>query len=55
MTYKLELISLWIGSILAAVTSHSVPVILSCLASVSVIIAHRKQVIDFIKELFKKK
>jgi hypothetical protein len=55
MTYKFELISLWIGSILAAVTSHSVPVILSCLASVSIVIANRKQVIEFIKELFKKK
>jgi len=55
MTYKLELISLWIGSILAAVTSHSVPVILSCLASTSIIIANRKQILEFIKELFKKK
>jgi hypothetical protein len=55
MTYKLELISLWIGSILAAITSHSVPVVLSCLASVSIVIANRKHIIEFIKELFKKK
>jgi hypothetical protein len=55
MTYKFELVSLWIGSILATVTSHSIPVILSCLASVSVIIAHRKQVIGFINEIFKNK
>jgi hypothetical protein len=55
MTYKLELMSLWIGSILAAVTSHSIPVVLSCLASVSVIIAHREQVVKFIKDIFKKK
>jgi hypothetical protein len=55
MTYKLELVSLWIGSILAAVTSHSVPVVLSCLASASIVIANRKHIADFIKELFKKK
>lgn len=52
---KIELSVLWLGSILAAVTSNAVPVILSCLASLSVIIAHRKQVIDFIKQIFKKK
>lgn len=55
MTYKIELISLWIGSILAAISSHSIPVILSCLASVSVIIAHWDKVSEFIKNIFKKK
>jgi hypothetical protein len=52
---KIELIALWFGSILAAVTSNAVPVILSCLASLSVIIAHRKQVVEFINKIFKKK
>jgi hypothetical protein len=55
MTHKIELISLWVGSILAVITSSSVPVILSCLASVSVIIANRKQIVQFIKDIFKKK
>jgi hypothetical protein len=55
MTHKIELVSLWIGSILAAVTSHSIPVVLSCLASISIIISNRKQIIDFIKEILKKK
>jgi hypothetical protein len=55
MTYKLELLSLWIGSILAVISSSSVPVILSCLASVSVIIAHWEKVSEFIKNIFKKK
>jgi hypothetical protein len=52
---KIELLALWFGSILAAVTSNAVPVVLSCLASISVIIAHREQVIEFIKKIFKKK
>jgi hypothetical protein len=52
---KLELITLWVGSILAAITSHSVPVVLSCLASLSVIIAHWDKVSEFIKKIFKKK
>ena len=52
---KIELMALWFGSILAVVTSSAVPVILSSLASLSVIIAHRKQVIEFIKKIFKKK
>jgi hypothetical protein len=55
MTHKFELVSLWVGSILAAITSSSMPVILSCLASTSIIIANRKQIIEFIKELLKKK
>lgn len=52
---KLELITLWVGSILAVVTSNSVPVVLSCLASISVIIAHWDKVSEFIKNIFKKK
>jgi hypothetical protein len=50
---KIELLVLWFGSILAVVTSSAVSVILSCLASLSVIIAHRKHVSDFIKKIFK--
>ena len=52
---KLELAVLWAGSILAVLSNSSVPVILSCLASISVIIAHWEKVIEFIKKIFKKK
>ena len=55
MTHKIELVSLWIGSILAVISSSHIPVILSCLASASVIIANRKQIAEFIKDIFKKK
>ena len=55
MTHKIELVSLWIGSVLAVVSSSHIPLILSCLASASIIIANRKQIKEFIKEIFKKK
>jgi len=52
---KIEFLTLWVGSILAVITSHSIPLILSSLASISIIIAHWDKVIKTINNIFKKK